>query len=135
MVELLVQRPAHALGDAAAHLPLDECRIQRATDVLRDHVPQQLDLAGLAVDSDVGEVRGDRRRTARLRRAAVAFHRLVLAAETERLLRQLLDRDRAVRRSDRAHDAILDLEVVGCDLELLGGGVRAPSGAPTRLRA
>ena len=119
MVELLVERPAHALRGPASHLSLDECGVQRATDVLRDHVPQELDLAGLAVDPDVGEVSGDRRRATRLGRAAVALDRLVPAAEPERLLREILDGDRAVRSSDRAYDAILDLEVVGRDLELL----------------
>ena len=120
--ELLEERPADALRRAAAHLSLDERGVERAADVLRDHVAEQLDLAGLAVDADVREVRRDRRRAARLRRAAVPLDRLVAPAEAERLLRDLLDGDRAVGRADRADDAVDDLEVVGRDLELLRGG-------------
>ena len=42
MVELLEERPAHALRGAAAHLSLDERGVQRAADVLRDDVAEQL---------------------------------------------------------------------------------------------
>ena len=83
---------------------------------------EQLDLAGLAVDADVRDVTRDGRRAARLRGAAVALDRLVAAAEAERLARDLLDGDRAVRGSDGLYDAVDDLEVVRGDLELLRRG-------------
>ena len=55
--ELLEQRPADALGGAAVHLALDQRRVERLADVLRDHVGEHGHGAGLAVDADVREVR------------------------------------------------------------------------------
>ena len=133
--ELLEERPADRLGGAAAHLALDERGVQRAADVLRDGVAEQLDLARLAIDAHVREVRCRRRRAPRLRGAAVALDRLVPAAEAERPLRDLLDGDRAVGSADRAHDAVHDLEVGGRDLELLRRRLRAAPRARPPPRA
>ena len=65
--ELLEQRPADALRGAALHLALDERRVERLADVLRDDMGEQRHVAGLAVDADVRQVRGGARRAADLR--------------------------------------------------------------------
>ena len=78
---LLEQRPADALAAAAAHLALDQRRVERAADVLGDDEPEERHLAGLRVEPDVGDVRRRRRREAGVDRAGVAFDRRELAAE------------------------------------------------------
>ncbi len=40
VVELLEERPAHALRRPTSHLTFDERGVQRPADVLRDHVPE-----------------------------------------------------------------------------------------------
>ena len=75
--ELLEERPAEALRDAAEQLAGDERGVQGAADVLGDDVVQQRHRAGLAIDADVGEVGGRARRAAGLRGAAVALDRRV----------------------------------------------------------
>ena len=119
MHEFLEERPADALGRTAAHLAFDEGWIERTSDVLRDRMAEELDLAGVPVDPDMREVGRHRRGTFRLCRAAVALDRLVAAAEAERLPGDLRNRDRTIGRADRAHDSVDYLEVGGCDLELL----------------
>ena len=99
--ELLEQRPAESLGGAAAHLALDQRRVQGAADVLGDDVAEHGDRAGVGVDADVREV-GGRLRGLRLGDAAVALDRRVGAAEAEDLRRQLLDRDRLGGHARRA---------------------------------
>ena len=64
--ELLEERPADSLRRPTAHLPLDERRVQRTADVLRDHVAEEPDLPRLAVDADVREVSRDRAGAPRL---------------------------------------------------------------------
>src|SRR5262249_12874250 len=130
VAELLVQRPADSLGDTAAHLSLDEGGVERTPDVLRDRVAEELDLTRIAVYPGMDEMSGSRGRRARLRGSggrragrrapAVSFDRAVLPAPRERLARELLHGERAVRRADGADDSVDDLEVVGRDLELLG---------------
>ncbi len=53
----------------------------------------------------------------------MSLDRLVATAEAKRLLRDVLDRDRAVGRAHRSYDAVHDLEIAGPDLELLRGGL------------
>ncbi len=52
------------------------------------------------------------------------LHRLVATAEAKRLLRDLLDGDRAVRRTNRADDTVDDFQIAGPDLELLRSGLQ-----------
>ena len=111
--QLLEEGPADALRRASPHLSFDERRVQGAADVLRDRVTKELDLARLAVDADVGQVSRHGRRAPPLRRAPVPLDGLVATAEALRLRGDLLDRDRALRRSDRSHDTVDDLEVEG----------------------
>ena len=102
VVELLEQRPADALRGAAVHLALDQRRVERLADVLRDHVGEHGHAAGLAIDPHVGEVRGGARRAADLGAAAVALDRLVRAAERVRLGREVGDLDAAAGRCPEA---------------------------------
>src|SRR5207248_8696627 len=52
----LVERPANALGDPALHLAFDIAGVDRAADILDRRVPQDLDVAGLAVDLDIANM-------------------------------------------------------------------------------
>ena len=60
MHELLPQGSADRLRRAPLHLALDEVRVERLPDVLRDDVAEQLDLTRLLVDADMGEMRRGR---------------------------------------------------------------------------
>ena len=59
VVVLLVEGPADALGRTALHLALDIGRVNGATGVLDDGEAQDLDLARLGVDLDIGDIGGD----------------------------------------------------------------------------
>ena len=57
--ELLHQRQAQALGDAADDLALDLGRVDGAADIVRGDDPLDLDRAELDVDGDRGQLRAE----------------------------------------------------------------------------
>ena len=56
VVELLVQRRAHALREGAADLAVDQRRIEQAAGVVRGHVAVDAHAAGVAVDLHAAQV-------------------------------------------------------------------------------
>ena len=77
---LLVQRLRDRLRDAAVHLALDDHRVDDVAAVVDRGVALDRDLAGLAVDLDLGDVRAEREREVRRveerRRLEVRLHAL-----------------------------------------------------------
>ena len=77
-------------------------RVERPPDVLGDDVVEDGDLAGLAVDPDVDEVRRGQRREDRRDGAAVALERLELAAKPSSIPADLGQRQRRAPASPSA---------------------------------
>ena len=61
----LPERLADALGDAAVELAVDDHRVDLLADVVDRDVADEVDLAGLLVDLDDGDVRPERPRAVR----------------------------------------------------------------------
>ena len=57
----LVEGPADTLGDTALHLAFDIARMDRLAGVLRHDEAQHRDLAGVGIDLDIAEGRGEAR--------------------------------------------------------------------------
>ena len=116
MDEPLHRRPADALGRRAVLLPLDQCGVQHATDVLHHVIREHRDGTGLPIDADANDVPGDRRREARHVGATLRLDRLAprpgVGAD------ELRNRDGLLRRAPRLHAAVDELEVLDGDLEL-----------------
>ena len=64
--QLLVQRVAEALHDAALDLPVDRARVERAADILHHAVVEDLDVTGVRIDGDVALVDGEDRHVERV---------------------------------------------------------------------
>ena len=131
-VRLLEQPEAEAHHRAALDLPLDERRVDRATDVVDLDEPLDVDLPGLVVDLDLGDAGGvgDGRVRLAVDLAGVVVHARVLLERGTRAGDQLTigpgrrggdvgEPELAVRRPPCKHLAVGDLEIAGVDLHLL----------------
>ena len=119
-----VQRATDRLNDAAEHLILDQRRVDRSADILDDDVVEQVDLAGLIVHADVGEMAGDRRRDCGVgRRSMTLDGRRVAVAQ---LGCDLRDRSTPGGRTARSDESVDDLEIFGLHLERFRGQLREP---------
>src|SRR6185437_627449 len=119
-VNVLHQRLACALRDAALNLAVHQQRVDDRADVVDDAVAYDLHLAGFAVDlqfADMDAVRvvGDWRAVHRGGRQA-RLHALGEVFGIERGGRQLLDRQRAVGLAG-GKDALLEAQLVGLNLQ------------------
>ena len=83
--DLLQQRVADALGDAAVHLAVGDHRIDDAAGILRHQEFLDLDVAGLHVDLDDGDVAGVGECAGRIVVAGLGQARLDFALEAMRL--------------------------------------------------
>ena len=57
LFEILLQRPAHALGDSALNLPLHHLGIDGVAHVVGRPEPQHGDVARIQIDFDFGDLR------------------------------------------------------------------------------
>src|SRR6266851_8194213 len=109
--QVLQQRLAEPLDDAAVDLPLAQKRVQHVADIVDRAVARERHLAGLAVDLDFADMRARRegRRVGRSEIGALGKPGLDILGELrglEGLPRDLVDRERAVGAGDREMAAL-----------------------------
>ena len=114
------QRHPETLDRAALHLALDAEWVDGLAHVLDDDEVVQLDLAGVGIDFDPGQLGAEGRRLLREGRMADAEDRRHLRHVQVALLTDLGQRDAAIGHAAHHHALVLDLEVLDRRFHLLG---------------
>ena len=144
---VLEQRGADALHHAAAHLLVDQLRIDHGAAVLDAPVLEQLDEAGVGVDLEIarldavgeGERPGARHVMARRHQLGLEAGRQGVGAEVGDA-RDLIEADALGAGGGVDHDAVADVERLGLGLQDRAGdrqhvGAQRLAGLPRRFAA